>query len=493
MKKFKYTLKPKLQMLQFLTLAVSISLLLSKCGDKPGTGGGTPTPPPNPTPATSEIDAYITTSDQNSLLQKQSTVLSFTATANNYQDVVVDSTIRFQTIDGFGYTLTGGSASLLKAMSAANRTAVLQEMFGTGTNSNAVSYLRISIGASDLNSSVFSYDDMPAGQTDVNLANFNLSKDTLDLVPVLKEVLAINPNIKIMASPWSAPVWMKDNNSSIGGSLQPQYYTAYANYFVKYIQKMRTEGITIQAVTIQNEPLYGGNNPSMVMSATQQATFIKSALGPAFAAAGINTKIIAYDHNCDQPNYPITVLNDAAANPFVDGSAFHLYGGDVSAMSQVHNAYPNKNLYFTEQWTGANESFANNLTWHMKNVIIGTMNNWSKVALEWNLANDPSYNPHTPGGCTECKGALTINGQNVARNVSYYLIAHASRFIPPGSVKIGNNSLQGMPAAAFVTPAGKKVLLAVNESTNDIAFNLSYKGKKAVITLKAGAAATYTW
>ena len=445
------------------------------------------------TPGTNDMEMWLTKPNQTVLLQKQTPVLSFVTTANGNSNIEVDSSTAMQSVDGFGYTLTGGSAYLLNHMDATSRANLLNEFFGTGTGSIGVSYLRVSIGASDLNSEVFSYDDMPTGQTDPTLANFSLSKDTVDFIPVLKQILAINPNIKIMGSPWSAPVWMKDNGSSIGGGLQTQYYSVYAKYFVKYVQAMAANGITVDAITIQNEPQYGGNNPSMVMSSAQQAEFIKTNLGPAFQTAGISTKIIVWDHNCDNPTYPINVLNDAAARPFINGSAFHLYGGDISALSQVHAAYPDKALYFTEQWTGANESFDGNLKWHVKNVVIGSMRNWSRIALEWNLANDPTYGPHTAGGCTECKGAVTIAGSSFSHNVGYYIVAHASKFVPAGSVRIASNLVTNLPNVAFKTPSGKKVLLVLNEGTTDLSFNIKYKGKWVVTTLSAGAVATYVW
>jgi len=285
---------------------------------------------------------------------------------------------------------------------------------------------------------------------------------------------------------------MKDNGSSVGGSLLTQYYDSYAQYFVKYIQAMKAKGITIGAVTPQNEPLYGGNNPSMVMTAQQEAAFIKNNLGPAFQAAGISTKIIVYDHNCDRPDYPITILNDAAAKTFIDGSAFHLYAGDIAALTTVHDAHPDKNVYFTEQWTGANASFEGDLKWHLKNVIIGTVRNWGRVALEWNLASDGTYNPHTPGGCTECKGALTVDG-NITRNVSYYIIAHIAKFVPPGSVRIGSNIAGTLYDAAFKTPDGKKVLVVVNDGVNPSSFNIKFKGQWATTALAAGAVGTYVW
>ena len=437
------------------------------------------------------ISYWLTKGDQTALLQKQTTPLSFNATSGQ-NSIDVDSAQTYQTVDGFGYTLTGGSAFLLNRLPTSDKTSLLQELFGSGENSIAISYLRISIGASDLDAQVFSYDDVPTGQTDVNLTQFSLSKDTVDLIPLLKQILAINPSIKILGSPWSPPTWMKDNGNSKGGSLLPQYYDAYARYFVKYIQAMKANGITIHAITPQNEPLHPGNNPSLLMQAAQEKDFIKNNLGPAFQAAGITTKIIVYDHNCDRPDYPIEILNDAAARAFVDGSAFHLYAGDVSALSTVHNAYPDKNVYFTEQWTGANEAFSGNLKWHLKNVIIGTMRNWSKIALEWNLANDPNYNPHTPGGCTECKGALTV-GASITRNVSYYIIGHASRFVPPGSVRISSTLAGDLANVAFLTPAGKKVLIVENDGSIDATVRIKYKGQFATTSLPAGAVGTYVW
>ena len=442
---------------------------------------------------TVNAEYWITRSDQTATLQKQSTSFVFSTDANNNSIIEIDSTKTFQTVDGFGYSLTGGSAFLINKMDEASKNSLLNEFFGAGESSIGVSYIRISIGASDLDAAVFSYDDLAAGQTDLSLSNFSLSKDTVDLIPVLKKILAINPNLKIMGSPWSAPVWMKDNGSSIGGSLKPEYYSVYAQYFVKYIQAMAAKGINLHAITVQNEPQHGGNNPSMVMSALQQGEFVKNHLGPAFRNAGITTKIVVWDHNCNNPNYPITIMDDPAAKAFVDGSAFHLYEGEIGAMSGVHAAHPDKNLYFTEQWTGANGSFDGDLKWHMKNVIIGSMHNWSKVALEWNLASDPNYQPHTPGGCSECKGAVTISGSVASKNVSYYIVAHASKFVTPGSVRIESSTGSTVSNVVFIRPDGKKVMLVVNENGAAVNVNLKYKGKWAVVSIPGNAVATYIW
>jgi glucosylceramidase len=453
--------------------------------------------PPTPNPpvvALNEIDFWLTKGDQSVKLEKQTSILKFGNTFNNYANIEVFDAETFQTVEGFGYSLTGGSAQVINQLSADKKAALLQDLFGQTATSISVSYLRISIGASDLDASVFSYNDLGAGETDVNLTKFSLSPDMAQLIPLLKEILLINPNIKIMGSPWSAPVWMKDNNNSKGGSLLPQYYATYAQYFVKYIQQMKDNGITIDAITPQNEPLHPGNNPSMYMTAVDQTNFIKNNLGPAFAAANIKTKIIIYDHNCDKPEYPISVLNDPAAKAFIAGSAFHLYGGDISALSTVRNAHPDKGLYFTEQWTSSVGDFAGDLKWHSKNVVIGSMRNWSRVALEWNVANDASFGPHTPGGCTQCKGAITVSDRtSYTKNVAYYIIAHASKFVPAGSVRIGTAIAGNLSNVAFKTPAGKTVLLVVNDGTNGEVFNIKQNGKWATTSLDAGAVGTFIW
>lgn len=444
-------------------------------------------------PPKKKISVWLTKADSSVLLQQQKTNLHFTNSVNTSLPVIaVDAAQKYQTIDGFGFTLTGGSAALINRLHTNTKKQLLQELFGNKINAITVSYLRISIGASDLNSDVFSYNDLPAGETDTGLLKFNLSKDTADVLPLLKQIIAINPGIKIMSSPWSAPAWMKSNGNSMGGSLLPRYYGVYAAYFVKYLQTMQANGINLDAVTIQNEPQHGGNNPSMVMSAAEQAAFIKNFLGPSFAKAGIKTKIIIWDHNCDNPEYPISILNDTAARQYINGTAFHLYAGSVDALSTVHNQHPDKAIYFTEQWTGSKGRFEDDLKWHTQHVIIGTLRNHSRIALEWNLANDAAFNPHTPGGCTECKGALTI-GNTVTRNVSYYIIAHAAKFIPTGSVRIASSQHNNLYTVACLTPNNTKILIVLNTNNSPANFALQCNNQTAVAQQAANSVATYTW
>nr|WP_299422537.1 glycoside hydrolase family 30 beta sandwich domain-containing protein [uncultured Emticicia sp.] len=438
------------------------------------------------------VETWLTKTDKSVLFQKQSNTLIFDKISNTSPSIYVDDAKKFQQIDGFGYTLTGGSTQLLSQMNAVERSKILKELFATNGNNIGVSYIRISVGASDLDDHVFSYDDLSPGETDPKLNKFSLVEDKKHLIPVLKEILAINPKIKILASPWSPPAWMKTSNSLKGGSLKTEYYGVYAQYLVKYIQEMKKEGILIDALTIQNEPLHPGNNPSLLMTQNVQATFIKKNLGPAFKQAKISTKIIIYDHNADRPDYPISILNDSETRKYIDGSAFHLYGGNVENLRGVHEAHPDKNLYFTEQWIGATGNFAGDFSWHIKNLVIGAIRNWCKTVLEWNLASDPKQNPHTDGGCIECLGAITI-GQDITRNPAYYIIAHASKFVRPRSVRIASNITISLANVAFKTPSGKTILIVQNEGGKTQEFNIRYHNKQVTTTLDAGSVATYVW
>jgi glucosylceramidase len=440
------------------------------------------------------IGVTITSGDKKFLLSKADP-LTFVPDSSSGPAIQVDTSQRFQSIDGFGYALTGGSAYLLKhKLTDQQRNALLKELFSTDHNGIGISYLRVSVGASDLDDEVFSYDDLEKGKTDPTLTNFSLVADDENLVPVLKEILAIAPDIRIMASPWSAPPWMKTNNSTKGGSLKPEFYDTYSRYLIKYIQEMSKRGITIDAITLQNEPENPNNNPSMVMTAEDQTKFVGSFLGPAFTAFGINTKIVVFDHNCDHPEYPISILDNQRAKRYIDGTAFHLYLGEITALSKVHDAHPDRNIYFTEQWTSGKGDFGGDLKWHIKNVIVGATRNWSRIVLEWNLANDPQFNPHTDdGGCTECLGAITIGDDSIVRNVAFYIVAHASKFVRPGSIRIASTENSELPNVAFLDPTGRKILLVLNEADQPKTFSIRFGSQTATATLPGGSVGTFEW
>jgi glucosylceramidase len=470
-----------------------------------------------------QIEVWLTHSDRSALFQQQPEKISFSNQDNRRgSTIVIDDQTQFQPVDGFGFALTGGSASLMMKMDKTERSKLIRELFATGENNIGVSYLRLSIGASDLNSFVYSYDNLPEGETDFPLNKFSLSEDYNNVIPVLKEILTINPNIKILGSPWSAPTWMKTNNKVKAGSLKPECYDVYARYLVKYIQSMKKEGITIDAITVQNEPLNSNNTPSMQMLPAEQRDFIKNNLGPAFKKEGIITKIILFDHNLDRIDYPLTTLRDAEASLYADGSGFHHYGGDFSAMTALHIARPDKNIYFTEQMvTERPGSQSIDIAAQVKRLIIGATSNWSRNVILWNLAADPLNDPHTDnGGCSMCQGALTLDGNKVSRNIAYYTIAHASKFVRPGSARIfstkkgdlsvsytqdeerrGTEAVRVavtenfdiLPNVAFRTPEGKIVLIVANDTYTTSSFKIQYNGKFASTRLNPGSVGTYIW
>lgn len=437
------------------------------------------------------ISAWLTSADRRHLFAQQPDLVVAGLNTADLPVISVDADQQYQAIEGFGFSLTGGSALLISRLPAADRQALLKELFlpeGIG-----VSVLRLSIGASDLSERSFSYCDLPDGQTDWTLQGFDITAGDPELIPLLREILAVKPDIKILASPWSAPPWMKTNASFVGGKLRPDCYPVYADYLVRYLLAMRRYGIAIHGITPQNEPLNFKNDPSMVMEAAEQAEFVKNHLGPALLQAGLNeVEVFCWDHNCDMPEYPLAVLADADARRYLSGSAWHLYGGDISALSQIHAAHPDLKLYFTEQWVGSDGEFGGDLMWHIKNVLIGATQNWSRLVMEWNLASDPFCRPHTQGGEARCVGALTIDGERIERNVAYYIIAHAAKWIRPGSVRIDSDQA-ALPNAAFLTPDRRIVLIALNESAENIRFEIRYRGKNAAAELPARSVASFVW
>ncbi len=437
---------------------------------------------------------WLTTANRQTPLAHSEVPVADRGATQPNQVITVEPKQTFQTMDGFGFALTGGSAQLLKKMDADKRGAVLREVFSPAQDGIGVSYVRLSIGASDMNDHVFSYDDLPDGQVDPTMAHFSLDADRADVIPVMKQILAINPTVKVLASPWSAPLWMKTTGQAQGGVLKPEDFPAYALYLTKYVQAMQAEGIGITTLTIQNEPLNEKNTPSMLMLGEEQNVFVRENLGPAFRNAGLKTGIVLYDHNLDHPLYVLNILRDKAAAQFVDGSGWHLYGGEVGAMTQVHEEFPNKNIYFTEQSTTERNGSTTPIAVPVSRVVIDVSRNWSRNILLWNLAADPQNGPHTNnGGCTGCRGALTIDGNTVTRLLAFYTLAHTSKFVPPKSVRIGSNTSDTLPNVAFRTPEGKTVLVVSNPSATAQNFAIREGSRTWNSSLPAGAAATFVW
>lgn len=480
---------------RFLLPLGIVFLLLSCCNKETS---GPPDPPPGPD-TLGLVKVYMTKGDKSKLLNREGDLPILETGSVNWPVITIDTTARFQSMEGFGAALTGSSAYLLdEKMNASQRTEILRDLFDTA-DGIGISYLRLTIGASDFSLSDFSYDDVPAGQTDFNLEHFTLEKDLEDVIPVLKEILQISPSIKLMGSPWSPPAWMKTSGSMKGGKLRTDCYSVYADYFVRYIQGMAQEGIHIASVTPQNEPLYfTAGYPCMEMQPAEQAAFIKGYLGPKFESAGITTQIIIYDHNYDNANYAITVLNDPDAKKYITGSAFHAYGGDVSGMSTVHYAHQDKGLYFTEiSGGGWATDFSDNLMWFTKNIFIGTAINWSKNALLWNLVLDQSYGP-TNNGCSNCRGVVTLNtaNQTITKNEEYYAIAHFSKFVRPGAERISAPlpvELNGVSGIALQNPDGSKAMILCNDGSGFQTFTVNDNQKYFSYTVPPQSVATLIW
>jgi glucosylceramidase len=212
--------------------------------------------------------------------------------------------------------------------------------------------------------------------------------------------------------------------------------------------------------------------------------------------AGLHTEIVAFDHNCDHPQYPITVLSDPLAGKYTGGSGFHLYLGEITALSTVHDAFPNKDIFFTEQLVLPHRGATDlGIAEPVARVLIGASTNWARNVLLWNLAADPHSGPHTnDGGCPVCAGAITLDGDKITRNLAYYVTAHFTEFVPPGSTRIAARP-EGLdlPHVAYRTPHGGHALIVSNTSAVKVTFWIGYKDKFAEVTLAVGGVATYVW
>jgi len=414
----------------------------------------------------------------------------------------VDDGVRYQTMDGFGASLTDSSAWLLsKKLSDAARKEALEMLFSR-SKGIGLSLLRQPMGASDFALEAYSYDDMPAGQTDPKLAKFSIEHDRAYILPILREALAINPNLKIMASPWSPPGWMKTSDSMIFGSLLPSAYGPFAEYFVKYVQAYEAAGVPIYAITPNNEPLHIPDDyPGMGMTAAEQTTFVRDFLGPALRQAKLKTKILVFDHNWDLVEFPLKVLGDAKAAEFAAGTAIHCYGGSVTAQSELHNRFPDKDIWLTECSGGDWQK--GKLLEQQVRLVIGATRNWARSVILWNLALNQEHKPYL-GGCTTCRGIITVNDATsagalrpaqVERTVDFTALAHASKFVAPGAQRIESNSFEqgSLEDVAFRNPDGSIVLVVLNGSGGALRFNIGWHGKFASYKLESASVATFRW
>ena len=440
------------------------------------------------------VNVWLTTNSQSAKLQPQAS-LSFGTSATATNPIVVDETRTYQEIEGFGASMTDSSAYLLHQIATpAARAAAMANLFTRTGTGIGLSFIRNPMGASDLARFHYSYDDLPAGQTDPTLAGFSIAHDLADIVPLMQQARALNPQLVVMATPWSPPGWMKTSGSLIGGALLASAHAPFANYFVKYIQAYEAAGIPIDYVSLQNEPLYvPGDYPGMSMDAATQLAVLKLHLLPALTSAGLSTKALVYDHNWDRPDYPDSVLADPAIaeSPRVAGIAWHGYGGTPGAMLALHDKYPQVRQYQTEHSGG---------TWVSDQVradfqeIIHVMRSWGRAFVKWGLALDQNRGPHA-GGCGTCTPLVTVSNPSgsVSYPIDFYTLGHFSKFVLPGARRIYSSNGTGVLSAAFVNPDGSKALIAFNDTRTNKSIQVRWGTRSFAYTLPGYAGATFTW
>jgi glucosylceramidase len=448
-----------------------------------------------PQQSSSAASMWLTTADQTQKLAPQAEQQQVGGAAGD-EAVTIDTSQHFQKMHGFGAAMTDASAQLFSGLPEDKRKAVMTELFGRGPNGLGLSFTRLTVGASDFSPVHYSFDDTPGNTPDPELRHFTIDYAKRYVLPRTREALAINPDLKVMISPWSAPAWMKTTKSLIKGQLEPQYYPAFAKYLARTVEEFGREGVPVSMLTIQNEPDFEpADYPGMRVNPPERAEIIGKHVGPVFRSRGLRTEILDYDHNWDNPEMPWAVLSDPIARKYISGVAWHCYEGDVPAQSQVHDAFPDKDTWFTEcsggEWA---PKFGETLGWFTSKLIIGASNNWSRGTLLWNLALDPNHGPHK-GGCGDCRGVVTIDPATgtITRNVEYYALGHASRFVLPGAYRVAATTRgDNVEAAAFLNRDGSRVAILYRKS-GDGPVNLALDGERYSVVMPAGSVATLRW
>ncbi|UAL12790.1 glycoside hydrolase family 30 protein [Caulobacter segnis] len=452
-----------------------------------------------PAVAGSKLQGWVTTGDKSQLLAAQApSSVASAETVAGLPVIAVDTKERHQTIVGFGAAITDASAWLIQnKLTPVKRDQLLRELYGRGEGGLGFSFTRITIGASDFSLDHYSLDDVPNGAADPKLEHFSLKRPQEYVFPTVRAALKINPDLKVMASPWSAPAWMKTTGSLVKGQLKPEAYPVYADFFARYVKEAAKVGVPTDYLSIQNEPDFEPDNyPGMRWNAKDRARFFGENLAPVFERQKITTKVLDWDHNWDHPEQPTTVLADPRARAFLAGVAWHCYAGDVSAQQPVTEANPDKEIFLTEcsggEWS---PKFDDSFSWMVENLIIGATRGGARGVLMWNLALDEKFGPHA-GGCGDCRGVLSIDSTSgaITRTQEYYAFGHASRFVKPGATRIGSPAKLGdLRTVAFQNRDGGRVLIVLNVGTQPATFAITESGRRFKASLPARAAGTFTW
>ncbi|KAJ4418764.1 Endo-1,6-beta-D-glucanase neg1 [Gnomoniopsis sp. IMI 355080] len=380
-----------------------------------------------------------------------------------------------QTITGFGAAVTDATVAVFNNLSDATLSELLDKLM---TSSGAdFGLLRHTIGASDLSADpAYSYDDN-GGNVDTSLSGFSLGDRGTKMAALLAKMRSLKSGLTIMGSPWSAPGWMKLNGvldgTTVNNNLNPDYRSDLANYFVDYLNAYKDAGAAVDAISIQNEPLYSTDGyPTMYVYADESGDIISQNVGPALQNAGLSTKVWAYDHNTDVPDYPETVLEEASS--YVPAVAWHCYADPLNwtVLTDFHTAHPDKLQYMTECWTSPSTTWS-----QAADFTMGPLQNWASGAMAWTLGSDTSYGPHlSSGGCTTCRGLVVVDTSAATYSfaIDYYMLAQFSKFIPSGATILdGSGSYTyddgtGIESVASLNPDGSKTVVMTNKFGNDV-------------------------
>lgn len=429
---------------------------------------------------------WITTPDGTSKLKDDGTA-AFTGSPQS-TDIRIDAGDTGQKFTGAGASVTEASAHLIQQLPSDTRDSLLRSLFSREGDGIGLNYLRQPLGSSDFNAEpgFTTYEDTPGA--------FSIDRDRQETIPVIKQAQAVNSSIRFMGTPWSAPAWMKTGNDLKGGKLDPAHYQDYADYLVKAVEAYGAEGIELTDLTAQNEPEFEATYPSMAMTSSEQADFLK-VLDETLTENDLDTNLLAYDHNWDHPDYPLDVFSRTSGMNRLIGAAFHCYGGTPEAQQQVRDA--GKRVFFTECSGSDSENTANTfedtLRWHAENLVVRNMRSGGETVVDWNLALDQNGGPHQGNCSTRCNGVVEIAGGDVTPNAEYYTLGHLSKFVDVGADRIGSTADGTIQNVAFQNPDGERVLYAVNTGTSDQEFSLTDDGRSLTYTLPAGAVATFTW
>jgi glucosylceramidase len=451
------------------------------------------------------VDIWLTTTDDadglnvTRGLQQQTPVTFAAGTGSGQVTITVDENQQFQPFEGGGASFTDSAAWLMNSsgiLSATTRNDTMRRLFDPNTGIG-LSFIRNPMGGSDLARFSYTYDDMPAGQTDPALSRFSIQHDLADVVPLTRQALQLNPAAKVMGTPWSPPPWMKDNDDYKLGWVESQFYPALAQYFVRYVQAYAAQGIPISFVSVNNEPTCCASYPSAMWNGAGLQYFTKTNLLPALQSANLATKVLALDWNWDQyAAYGAPTVNDAAIrnHPNFGGIAWHGYGGNVSQQTAVQNQYPGIPQYGTEMsggtWVGNQHSD------DMHNIIDYTRN-WGRTVTKWSLAIDQNHNPHN-GGCDVCTGLVTVhNGDGrhgqVDFTTEYYTMGHLTKFVKPGARRIQSNDNGSVKNVAWRNPDGSKALIAYNTTGSTQGVRVNWGNQSFTYNLPTRTSATFTW